>query len=154
MSEAKKTQLGRFELRKELGRGFHGRVFLAWDPQLEREVAIKWLLGARQSDDASRAQFMTEARAVARLAHPNIIPLYEVGMHGKIPFLVFEYVQGIPLKQEILQRERIPEAEADHPRVLAPPPAPAAQSAQGAPQRRAEGRRRPPVRSTQQTQRG
>ena len=112
MSEAKKTQLGRFELRKELGRGFHGRVFLAWDPQLEREVAIKWLLGARQSDDASRAQFMTEARAVARLAHPNIIPLYEVGMHGKIPFLVFEYVQGIPLKQEILQRERIPEAEA------------------------------------------
>ncbi len=111
MTERKPPQLGRFELRSELGRGFHGRVFLAWDPHLERKVAIKLLLGSRR-DPASRTQFLNEARAVARLAHPNVIPLYEVGLHGTNPFLVFEYVEGMPLKQEIQRRGPLPEEEA------------------------------------------
>ncbi len=111
MNDTKHPQLGRFELRAELGRGYHGRVFLAWDPQLERQVAIKLLLGA-QGDDDTRTQFMAEARAVARLAHPNVIPLYEVGMQGKTPFLVFEYVEGAPLKAEIQRRGAMVEDEA------------------------------------------
>ncbi|MSQ68918.1 MAG: serine/threonine protein kinase [Gammaproteobacteria bacterium] len=111
MTEKKAPLLGRFELRSELGRGFHGRVFLAWDPRLERKVAIKLLLGSRR-DGASRAQFLNEARAVARVAHPHVIPLYEVGLHGSNPFLVFEFVEGVTLKQEIQRRGALPEDEA------------------------------------------
>ena len=66
MPQSKSPSLGRFELRSELGRGYHGRVYLAWDPQLEREVAIKLLLGA-QGDAAAEGKLMVEARAVARL---------------------------------------------------------------------------------------
>jgi len=111
MPQSKSPSLGRFELRSELGRGYHGRVYLAWDPQLERKVAIKLLLGA-QGDDSAHGKLMVEARAVARLSHPNIIPLYEVGIYGKTPFLVFEYVEGVPLKQEMQRRGALPEREA------------------------------------------
>ncbi|MCC7121944.1 MAG: HDOD domain-containing protein [Gammaproteobacteria bacterium] len=100
MTDRKKPRIGRFELRTELGRGFHGRVYLAWDTRLERRVALKLLLTA-SGDTASREQFMTEARAVARLAHPNVIPLYDAGIHGTVPYLVFEFVAGEPLKAKI-----------------------------------------------------
>lgn len=111
MPQTKAPSLGRFELRSELGRGYHGRVYLAWDPQLERKVAIKLLLGA-QRDEANHDKFLVEARAVARLSHPNIIPLYEVGVYGKTPFLVFEFVEGVPLKQEMQKRGALPERDA------------------------------------------
>lgn len=107
MSDAKKPRIGRFELRAELGRGFHGRVYLAWDTQLERRVALKLLLSTG-GDAASRAQFMAEARAVARLAHPNVIPLYDAGVHGNVPYLVFEFVEGEPLKAMIRRDGPLP----------------------------------------------
>lgn len=100
MSDTKKPRIGRFELRSELGRGFHGRVYLAWDTQLERKVALKLLLGT-SGDKASREQFLAEARAVAKLAHPHVIPLYDAGVHGNVPYLVFEFVEGELLKAVI-----------------------------------------------------
>ena len=111
MTEPKKPRIGRFELQAELGRGFHGRVYRAWDTQLQRQVALKLLLGA-SGDKASREQFMTEARAVARLAHPNVIPLYDAGVHGTVPYLVFEFVEGELLKLAIRRRGALPWAEA------------------------------------------
>jgi len=111
MSESKKPRIGRFELRAELGRGFHGRVYLAWDSQLERKVALKLLLSA-SGDKASREQFMAEARAVARLSHPNVIPLYDAGVHGTVPYLVFEFVEGEPLKALIRREGAMPWAQA------------------------------------------
>ncbi|MGE3773384.1 MAG: HDOD domain-containing protein [Gammaproteobacteria bacterium] len=111
MSDTRKPRIGRFELRAELGRGFHGRVYLAWDTQLERKVALKLLLTA-SGDKASREQFMAEARAVARLAHPNVIPLYDAGIHGNIPYLVFEFVEGEPLKATIRREGPLPWAQA------------------------------------------
>ena len=111
MSDSKKPRIGRFELRTELGRGFHGRVYLAWDTQLERKVALKLLLGTG-GDKASREQFLTEARAVARLAHPNVIPLYDAGVHGNVPYLVFEFVEGEVLKAVIRRQGALPWQDA------------------------------------------
>ena len=99
MTEARKATIGRFQLLSELGRGYHGRVFLAWDPQLERKVALKVLLGQSLQAD----QFMGEVRAVSRLSHPNIIPLYERGTQAGKPFLVFEYVEGALLRDELVR---------------------------------------------------
>jgi len=84
------ARVGRFELRRELGRGAHGAVYLAWDPQLEREVALKTLAG--QGPDAGR--LLREARAVGKLRHPNIVPVFEAGEHDGQPWLVFEYIEG------------------------------------------------------------
>lgn len=103
MANEKKPRIGHFELWAELGRGLHGRVYLAWDTRLERRVALKLLLGAR-ADRAGSEQLMGEARAVAGLAHPNVIPLYDVGVHRGIPYLVFEFVAGETLK-ELLRRD-------------------------------------------------
>lgn len=111
MSETRKPRVGRFELQAELGRGFHGRVYLAWDTQLERKVALKLLLST-SGDKASREQFLTEARAVARLAHPNVIPLYDAGVHGNVPYLVFEFVEGELLKAMIRRQGALPWEQA------------------------------------------
>lgn len=111
MSTTPKPRIGRFELHAELGRGFHGRVYLAWDPQLERKIALKLLLGA-SGDQVNREKFVNEARAAARLAHPNVIPLYDAGVHGKVPYLVFEYVEGVLLRTLLRRRGALPPAEA------------------------------------------
>ena len=70
--------IGRFEVRHELGRGAQSVVYLAWDPQLEREVAIKTLHFAR-TDARRNDALLAEARAVSRLAHPNLVPIFDVG---------------------------------------------------------------------------
>lgn len=107
MSDTKKPRIGRFELQSELGRGFHGRVYLAWDTQLERKVALKLLL-TTSGDKASREQFLTEARAVAKLTDPHVIPLYDAGVHGNVPYLVFEFVEGEQLKSMIRRQGALP----------------------------------------------
>ena len=95
--------LGRFEIQRELGRGSQSVVYLAWDEQLQREVAIKTLHFSRP--DAQRnAALLEEARAVSRLRHPNLVPLFDVGEEDGNPYLVFEYVEGSNLA-ELLARE-------------------------------------------------
>lgn len=95
-----KPKFNRFELLSRLGSGMHGRVYLAWDPQLERKVALKVLTVDRDSS-ASLDQFMSEARAVAKVAHPHVIPLFDAGNERGVPYLVFEYVPGQVLKEQI-----------------------------------------------------
>jgi len=98
LTAASRPTFKRFELLSRLGSGLHGRVYLAWDPQLERKVALKVL--TRQRDSKSTLdQFFAEARAVAKVAHANVVPLFEVGAEKGLPYLVFEYVDGPPLKQ-------------------------------------------------------
>jgi len=65
---------GRFELRRVLGRGAQATVWLGYDPRLQREVAVKVINPG--ADAASVAQWLDEARAVSRLAHPNIVPVF------------------------------------------------------------------------------
>jgi serine/threonine protein kinase len=85
--------VGRFEIRRELGRGAQSVVYLAWDPQLEREVAIKTLHFAR-SDARRNDALFAEARVVSRLGHPNLVPIFDVGEEDGDPYLVFEFIDG------------------------------------------------------------
>ncbi len=92
-------QLARFELLREIGHGTQARVWLAHDPRLDREVAIKLLkLGG---DTQALAASLAEARAVSRLTHPNIVPVFEADEHQGQPYLVFEYVEGPTLAQAL-----------------------------------------------------
>lgn len=98
--DASPTRIGRFEIRSPIGRGGMGTLYLAWDPQLERNVAIKVL---NQDDERLRARFLREARSAARLQHPHIITVFDVGRHEGRPFIAMEYVDGFTL--DIVVRE-------------------------------------------------
>ena len=86
-------RLGRFEIRQVLGEGAFGRVFLAFDPQLGRQVAIK--VPHRDGlTPAFRDRFLREARATATIHHPNVCPVHDVGTEGDLPYIVMHYVVG------------------------------------------------------------
>jgi len=104
--------LGRFELRKVLGQGAQSTVWLAFDPRMEREVAIKVMRIGDGSDDQAVAQWLQEARSVSRVAHPNIVPVFEADIQDRQPYLVFEYIAGLTLNQVIKQRGALPPPEA------------------------------------------
>jgi serine/threonine protein kinase len=95
--------VGRFTIRRELGRGAQSVVYLAWDPQLEREVAIKTLHFAH-SDARRNDALFAEARVVSRLGHPNLVPIFDVGEVDGDPYLVFEFIDG-PNLAELIARE-------------------------------------------------
>src|SRR3954470_5203426 len=83
-----------YRLVRRLGMGSGGLVYLAQDRLLDRAVSVKFL---RALDAESLARFMVEARAAARVQHPNVVTLYRVGRLGDRPFLVNEYAPGTPL---------------------------------------------------------
>ena len=93
-------KIGRYEVERRIGRGLQGTVFLAKDPVLDRPVAIKLLHGEAPEDaPGEEALSPLEARISSRLRHPNIVSIFDIGMHNGIPYLVFEYVQGQTLRQ-------------------------------------------------------
>ncbi|MCA9532605.1 MAG: serine/threonine protein kinase [Myxococcales bacterium] len=98
-------QIGRYSIDRLLGSGAMGYVFLGRDPELDRPVAIKTVRDLGMSPDALATfleRFRNEARAAARLHHPNIVQVYDVGEDPTSgPFLVFEYVAGATLKQTL-----------------------------------------------------
>jgi len=91
----------RFEVQKVLGKGSQGVVYLARDPRLERQVAIKTIRVSSSNLKKQQARLMREARMVSRLQHPNIIPLFEAGEDKGLLFLVFEFVDGVSLGDRI-----------------------------------------------------
>ncbi|MBX3623721.1 MAG: protein kinase [Rhizobacter sp.] len=102
--------LGRFELRRKLGQGAQATVWLAFDPRLEREVAVKLMLPG--ADAVTSSQWLQEARSVSRLNHPHIVPVFEGDMHQQQPYLVFEYVPGRTLTAHLRARGALPVREA------------------------------------------
>ena len=86
-------RIGRFEILRELGRGAQSVVYLALDPHLQREVAIKTLHFSRP-DPQKNQQLLVEARTVSPLRHPNIVPIFEAGEEAGDVYLVFEFVAG------------------------------------------------------------
>src|SRR5690606_14063532 len=90
--------LGRYELAAELGKGAMARVFLARDPRINREVAIKAFDLANECApdelDGARARFLREAEAAGRLNHPNIVTIYDVGESDGIVYIAMELVAG------------------------------------------------------------
>ena len=104
--------LGRFELRKVLGQGAQSTVWLAFDPRMEREVAIKVMRPGDSSDEKAVSTWLQEARSVSKVNHPNIVPVYEADIHGRFPYLVFEYIAGKTLDQVIQKRGALHPREA------------------------------------------
>ena len=103
--------IGRFEIVRELGRGAQSVVYLARDPHLQREVAIKTLHFSRP-DPKKNQQLLSEARMVSQLRHPNIVPIFEAGEEQGDLYLVFEYVPGLNLSEYLRANGRLTPVKA------------------------------------------
>ncbi|HEX8987587.1 MAG TPA: HDOD domain-containing protein [Rhodocyclaceae bacterium] len=103
--------IGRFEIRRELGRGAQSVVYLAWDPQLQRDVAIKTMHFAT-AEAEQNASLLAEARTVSKLRHPNVVPIFDAGEAGGDPYLVFEYVEGRSLGEVLKSGGALPPGKA------------------------------------------
>ncbi|MEZ4382183.1 MAG: serine/threonine-protein kinase [Nannocystaceae bacterium] len=103
--------IGRYQVLRRLGQGGMGEVFSAYDEGLDRRVAIKLLRRERLEDPAARDLLQVEAKAMARLSHPNVAQIYEVGEHEGQLFIVMEYVEGGDLRDWLREprpwRERL-----------------------------------------------
>lgn len=95
-------KIGRFDVRGELGRGAQSTVYLGFDPQLQREIAIKTVHFSKP-DLLQNKVLLDEARTVSKLRHPNIVPIFEAGEEGGDLYLVFEYVPGKNLAEFLRQ---------------------------------------------------
>jgi hypothetical protein len=94
ITPAPARRLGRYVLSKELGKGAFGQVYRALDPELGREVAVKTMLRKRITGPEADKQFLGEARKIAKLSHPGIIHVYDVGCDRDEYYIVSELVPG------------------------------------------------------------
>ncbi len=104
--------IAQFELVRLLGSGRFGRVWLARDTQLAREVALK-IPRSGQLDEEEAEQFLREARAAARLRHPHIASVHEIGRDGETLYIVYDYVRGQTLAQSLARQPPTPREAAE-----------------------------------------
>lgn len=105
------TKLGKYEIRRELGRGAMGIVYEGFDPYIERAVALKTVLKSIiDNSEAEEAfnRFRREAQAAGRLTHPNIVSVYEYGEDNDVAFIAMEFITGKELKELFDKGERFP----------------------------------------------
>ena len=98
----------RFRLEEKVGSGGMSSVYRAFDPTLERSVAIKLMHRDISSDPDQLERFRREARAVAQLNHPHVVTVIDAGEDDGAPYIVFEYVEGETLKERIRRLGRLP----------------------------------------------
>ncbi|MGD0964441.1 MAG: protein kinase [Candidatus Acidiferrales bacterium] len=102
--------IGRYEIIEELGHGAMGTVYRAKDPAMDRVVALKTIIAVAlvsQQGSEFRERFYREARAAGKLAHPGIVPVFDVGEHEGLPFLVMEFIEGRTLEDAAKSGERL-----------------------------------------------
>ncbi len=97
MSEEIKKKFGHYEVVSELGRGGMGVVYKAWEPSLNRHVAIKALGEHLLGDEGLIERFTREAKSMAAINHPNVIQVYFIGMEEKQPYFAMEFIEGVSL---------------------------------------------------------
>ncbi|HVP92125.1 MAG TPA: tetratricopeptide repeat protein [Acidobacteriota bacterium] len=114
MSSVESLQNGRYAVLKKLGEGGKGVVFKARDTVLNRVVAVKMLKGEALTEEAY-SRFIREAQAVARLNHPNIVSIHDIGKEGEKQFFVLEFVDGTSLRELM---KTYPEGKCDMQTVL------------------------------------
>jgi serine/threonine protein kinase len=105
--------LGQYQIVEQLGQGGMATVFKAYQPRLEREVAVKVLPAYFAHDPQFSERFRREAKAIARLDHPNIVPVYDSGEEQDIAYIVMKYVEGGTLKER-LEKGRLDLKSAVH----------------------------------------
>ncbi len=100
------TKVKHYIIIEKIGSGGMGEVYLAEDNQLDRKVALKFLPSYLCQDEDFRARFTREAKAAAKLDHPNIVPVYEVGDFKERPFFAMGYIEGKSLK-EVIKEDKL-----------------------------------------------
>ncbi len=100
------TRLGRYVVLEEIGAGGMGLVFAAYDPELNRKVALKLMKPATRERNKKRGRLLKEAQALAKLAHPNVITVYDVGTLDDRVFVAMELVEGDTLKGWLTSKKR------------------------------------------------
>jgi serine/threonine protein kinase len=119
MPEAPLPVIAGHEILGELGRGGMGVVYKARQLKLNRLVALKMILAGSHAGSEQLERFLTEARAVARIQHPNIVQIYEIGEQGGLPYFALEYVEGGSLHQKLRGQPQPPRQAAELVRTLA-----------------------------------
>jgi serine/threonine-protein kinase len=112
MADLVGTTLGPYHIQALLGAGGMGQVYRAHDPRLDREVAIKVLSATLAQEPGYSARFQREAKAAAKLSHPNIVPVFDVGEQGGLMYLVMPLIPGGTLREYLSQRGALPLSEA------------------------------------------
>src|SRR5438034_5735652 len=105
------SRLGPYEILSAIGAGGMGEVYRARDERLDRTIAVKVLTPTLSSNPEYRQRFEREARTVAALSHPHICPVYDIGAHDGLDYLVMEYLEGENLAARIAKGP-LPIAEA------------------------------------------
>jgi serine/threonine protein kinase len=116
-SSAIGTVIGEYRIEAELGRGGMGVVYSAWQSSLQRTVALKMIPNAAFASSQDLARLRAEALAAARLRHPNIVPVYEVGELDGQPWFSMQYIRGTTLSQRLMTG---PMSPTDAVRMLLP----------------------------------
>ncbi|MCB9779658.1 MAG: serine/threonine protein kinase [Alphaproteobacteria bacterium] len=99
--------IDRYRVAEVLGRGGMGVVYSAYDPHLQRKVAVKVLVGAAHASTEGRERFLREARAIAGLDHPNVVRIYDIGQHDGALYFAMEMLAGGSLRERLAQGERM-----------------------------------------------
>jgi len=100
-ADSRPTEFGRYSLVRRLGAGGMGEVWLAYDPDLQRQVAIKTLRPENALSTHHLDRFLREARLAAKLHHTNAVTIYQVGVEGQSAYIVMEYVEGESLDHAV-----------------------------------------------------
>jgi eukaryotic-like serine/threonine-protein kinase len=111
IGEARTNSFGRFRIIRRLGQGAFGTVFLAHDPRLDRNVALKIPRQSMLDDDREARRFLREARAAAQLSHPHVVSVHESGRIGDQYYIASEFIEGDTLARELEQGWRPPPRE-------------------------------------------
>jgi len=106
MGSVPKT-LGKYQILGPIGRGGMGEVYKAYQPDLHRHVAIKTLLAGEEASQDFLERFQREARVAAKLVHPNIVQIHDLGVSGKLHYIVMEHVEGRSLRDLLAEKKKL-----------------------------------------------
>ncbi|MEM9458513.1 MAG: serine/threonine-protein kinase [Myxococcota bacterium] len=111
--------VGRYLIIDPIGSGGMGEVFSAYDPQLDRRIALKLVkLGPREDTQNARDRLLREAQAMAKLSHPNVVSVYDAGTHGARVFIAMEYIEGRTMRNWLDEPALTPDPSARWPEAL------------------------------------
>src|SRR3954453_20637838 len=91
------SRVGRYRILEPVGRGAMGEVYDAYHPDLDRRIALKVVAAAGPSTSERRQRLLREARAIARLSHPNVVTVHDAGTIGERVFIAMEFIDGVTL---------------------------------------------------------